>query len=55
LCRRCGRALRGEDLNPLIHQFADLPRIEPLVDEYRLHRLACPAFRLDSCGAGGIR
>jgi hypothetical protein len=30
------------DPTPSIHQVADLPRIVPLVDEYRLHRLACP-------------
>ncbi len=41
--RRCDS---GEDPNPLIHQVGNLPRIEPLVDEYRLHRLSCP-----SCGA----
>src|ERR1700735_4599761 len=35
-CRRCGHALHGEDPTPLIHQVADLPRIEPLVDEYPL-------------------
>src|SRR5512143_1298784 len=41
-CRRCGQALAGEDPAPLIHQVAEFPQIEPLVDEYRLHRLACP-------------
>src|SRR5215469_10927488 len=30
-CRRCGHALQGTDPAPLIHQVADLPRIEPLV------------------------
>ena len=45
-CRRCGHALHGEDPTPLIHQVADLPKIEPIVDEYRLHRLSCP-----DCGA----
>src|SRR3954463_11840828 len=41
-CRRCGRGLSGEDPDPLIHQVAELPRVEPIVDEYRLHRLDCP-------------
>src|SRR5512144_1187375 len=41
-CRRCGHELRGDDPAPLVHQVAELPRIEPIVDEYRLHRLACP-------------
>jgi len=48
-CRRCGQALQGTDPTPLIHQVADLPRIEPLVDEYRLHRLACPGCGTTTC------
>ena len=35
---------------PLIHQVAELPRIEPIVDEYRLHRLACPGCGTTTCG-----
>ena len=49
-CRRCGHALSGEDPDPLIHQVAELPRIEPIVDEYRLHRLACPGCGQSTCG-----
>src|SRR5262245_25525020 len=41
-CRRCGRTLSGEDVEPLRHQVAELPPIEPEVHEYQLHRLACP-------------
>ena len=41
-CRRCGHALSGEDSEPLRHQVAELPPIEPEVHEYRLHRLSCP-------------
>src|SRR5437879_6405941 len=41
-CRRCGHDLHGEDPTPLVHQVADLPKIDPIVDEYRLHRLTCP-------------
>src|SRR5262249_4677748 len=48
-CRRCGQALQGADPAPLIHQVADLPRIEPLVDEYRLHRPACPDCGTTTC------
>src|SRR5262245_64611032 len=33
-CRRCGLQLFGDDREPLIHQVAELPRIEPVVDEY---------------------
>jgi transposase len=49
-CRRCGHALAGEDLRPLIHQVVELPKIEPIVDEYRLHRLACPDCGETTCG-----
>src|SRR3954469_10893672 len=49
-CRRCGHALLGDDPTPLVHQVAELPKIEPLVDEYRLHRLACPRCRVTTCG-----
>lgn len=48
-CRRCGHDLHGEDATPLIHQVADLPRIEPIVDEYRLHRLTCPDCGETTC------
>lgn len=41
-CRRCGHPLAGEDPRPWIHQVAELPKVEPFVDEYRLHRLSCP-------------
>ena len=50
-CRRCGHGLSGDDPEPLIHQVAELPKIEPIVDEYRLHRLTCPACRETTCGA----
>src|SRR5271168_1232379 len=43
-CRRCGHELCGDDPDPLIHQVAELPKIEPIVDEYLLHRLTCPAL-----------
>jgi transposase len=49
-CRRCGHGLFGEDPTPLIHQVAELPRVEPIVDEYRLHRLACPDCGETTCG-----
>jgi transposase len=34
----------------LVHQIAELPKIEPLVDEYRLHRLGCPQCGATTCG-----
>ena len=49
-CRRCGHALVGDDPAPLVHQVAELPKIEPLVDEYRLHRLGCPRCGVTTCG-----
>ena len=44
-CHDCRRRLHGADPNPRRHQVADLPKVEPIVDEYRLHTLTC------SCGA----
>jgi transposase len=49
-CRRCGDELQGDDPTPLIHQVAELPKVEPIVDEYRLHRLACPGCGETTCG-----
>lgn len=40
-CSHCQHRLRGTDPDPLRHQVADLPKVEPIVDEYRLHSLAC--------------
>lgn len=49
-CRRCHQPLRGDDPEPIRHQVAELPRIEPVVDEYRLHRLTCPHCGATTCG-----
>lgn len=49
-CRRCGHELSGDDPQPLIHQVAELPKIEPIVDEYQLHRLNCPGCGETTCG-----
>jgi transposase len=49
-CRRCGHGLSGDDTTPLIHQVAELPKIEPIVNEYRLHRLVCPGCGETTCG-----
>ena len=48
-CRRCGVELHGDDPEPIRHQVAELPPIEPVVDEYRLHRLSCPRCRSLTC------
>src|SRR5216684_2031372 len=45
-CGQCGTLLLGEDPTPERHQVTDLPRVAPIVTEYRRHRLGCGA-----CGA----
>ena len=41
-CRGCNAALVGADPAPRRHQVFELPRIEPIVEEYELHSLDCP-------------
>ena len=43
-CRRCGKELTGTDPEPIRRQVWELPEIQPIVTEYRQHRLVC------SCG-----
>jgi transposase len=50
-CRRCGHDLHGDDPEPLRHQVAEVPPIQPAVDEYRLHRLECPRCRTSTRAA----
>lgn len=45
-CARCQHPLSGEDGQPQRHQVTDLPPVKPVVTEYQLHSLVCPA-----CGA----
>ena len=49
-CRRCRHELLGDDPTPLIHQVAELPKVEPIVNEYQLHRLTCPGCGATTCG-----
>jgi transposase len=42
-CRRCQSPLQGEDARPERHQVTELPPIKPVVTEYQLHQLCCPA------------
>jgi len=49
-CRGCGHDLNGDDAEPLRHQVAELPPVLPEVDEYQLHRLACPRCGKRTCG-----
>jgi len=48
-CRRCGHELHGADPEPIRHQVAEVPPVQPVVDEYRLHRLRCPRCRAVTC------
>ena len=45
-CARCQHPLHGEDSQPHRHQVTELPPVQPVVTEYQLHSLVCPA-----CGA----
>lgn len=40
-CGCCGESLNGEDANPYRHQIVEIPPIEPIVIEHRLHQLTC--------------
>lgn len=41
-CACCGECLSGEDTNPYRHQIVEIPPINPIVIEHRLHQLVCP-------------
>lgn len=45
VCTACGASLNGHDQHPHRHQEIELPPMEPMVIEYRLHQLNC-----DACG-----
>ena len=45
VCEDCGAPLKGQDHRPHRHQEVELPPIEAMVIEYRLHQLSC-----DACG-----
>src|SRR5262249_57987988 len=42
-CAYCQHPLKGDDPQPYRHQVTELPRIKPVVTEYQVHRLRCPA------------
>jgi transposase len=42
-CHRCQRPLQGENLQPQRHQVTEIPPMKPVVTEYQLHCLVCPA------------
>jgi transposase len=45
-CARCQHPLHGEDGQPYRHQVTARPPVKPVVPEYQVHGLVCPA-----CGA----
>jgi transposase len=42
-CAHCQHPLHGADRQPQRHQVTDLPPVRPVVTEYQLHALVCPA------------
>jgi transposase len=42
-CRRCQHPLQGEDPQPQRQQVTEIPPVKPVVSEYQLHELVCPA------------
>ena len=42
VCSGCGHDLAGDDPEPIRHQVAEVPPVQPTIGEYRLHRLTCP-------------
>lgn len=40
-CSSCGESLNGVDPDPYRHQIVEIPPIEPIVIEHRLHQLTC--------------
>jgi transposase len=49
-CRHCRQPLHGDDPQPLRHQVWDVPPVQPIVTEYRRHRLTCPHCGVTTCG-----
>jgi len=45
-CAHCQHPLAGDDPQPQRHQVTEVPPVKPVVTEYQMHRLVCPA-----CGA----
>jgi transposase len=50
-CRWCHQVLQGDDPEPIRHQVAEVPPVQPTGDEYQLHRLTCPRCRTSTCAA----
>jgi transposase len=42
-CARCQQPLTGDDPQPQRHQVLEIPPLRPVITEYQLHQLVCPA------------
>jgi transposase len=42
-CRGCQQPRQGEDPQPQRHQVTEIPPVNPVITEYQIHRLVCPA------------
>jgi hypothetical protein len=42
-CHHCQHLLWGDEPQPQRHQVTEIPPVQPIVTEYQLHRLVCPA------------
>lgn len=42
-CARCQQPLTGDDPTPQRHQVCEIPPLKPVITEYQLHQLVCPA------------
>lgn len=49
-CRRCHKALRGTDAEPIRHQVLDIPKVVADAVEYRRHRLRCAECGISTVG-----
>ncbi len=41
MCKCCGEKLIGVDSNPYRHQVVEIPPINPIIVEHRLHQVEC--------------
>ena len=48
-CHHCQHLWWGEDPQPQRHQVTEIPPVHPVVTEYQVHRLVCPACGEVTC------
>lgn len=49
-CSHCHESLSGDDPDPIRHQVAELPVVEPDITEYRVHELTCSSCEQSTRG-----